>query len=84
MFNRSDFISDSDWNRFIDFSKDLETPNIVINLHQIKQNYIKLKIPLHRQRKPSTERKGNIYNGRKYLQITCMVKGLMSKYKKNI
>lgn len=43
MFNRSDYISDSQWNRFLEFSKDLETPNLVINLNQIKFNFIKLK-----------------------------------------
>ncbi len=43
MFNREDYISDSDWNRFKEFSKDLETPNVVINLHQIKYNFIKLR-----------------------------------------
>ncbi len=43
MFNRKDYVSDSDWNRFLEFSKDLETPNIVVNLHTIKMNYIKLR-----------------------------------------
>lgn len=43
MFNRSDYISDSQWNRFLEFSKDLETPNVVINLNQIKFNFLKLK-----------------------------------------
>ena len=43
MFNRGDYISDSEWNRFIEFSKDLETPNVVVNLHQIKYNFIKLR-----------------------------------------
>ena len=28
MFNRNDYVSDKDWQRFLDFSKDLETPNI--------------------------------------------------------
>ncbi|MBQ7881850.1 MAG: type III PLP-dependent enzyme [Treponema sp.] len=42
MFNRADFVSDYDWKRFLKFSENLETPNIVINLHQIKQNFIKL------------------------------------------
>ncbi len=42
MFNRADFVSDYDWKRFLNFSENLETPNIVINLHQIKQNFIKL------------------------------------------
>lgn len=43
MFNRSDYISDSQWNQFLEFSKDLETPNVVINLSQIKSNYLCLK-----------------------------------------
>lgn len=43
MFNREDYVSDSDWARFQDFSRDLETPNIVINLNTIKRNYIKLR-----------------------------------------
>jgi len=43
MFNRQDYISDSEWNRFLKFSKDLETPNVVVNLRQIKQNYIRLR-----------------------------------------
>ena len=43
MFNRNDYVSDKDWQRFLDFSKDLETPNIVINLNTIKQNYIRLR-----------------------------------------
>lgn len=43
MLNRSDYISDSEWNRFLEFSKELETPNIVINLDKIKFNYQQLK-----------------------------------------
>lgn len=43
MFNRSDFVSDSDWNRFVEFSKDKETPNIVINVDIIRKNYDALK-----------------------------------------
>ncbi len=43
MFNRQDYISDSEWNRFLEFSKNLETPNVVVNLHQIKQNYLNLR-----------------------------------------
>ena len=44
MFDREDYVSDSDWEKFLDFSKELETPNIVINLNTIKKNYIKLQI----------------------------------------
>ena len=43
MFNREDYVSDKDWQKFLSFSKDLETPNIVVNLHTIKQNFIRLK-----------------------------------------
>ena len=43
MFNRSDYVSDKDWQRFLEFSKDLETPNIVINLNTVKQNFIRLR-----------------------------------------
>lgn len=43
MLNREDYISDSEWNRFLEFSKDLETPNVVVNLKQIKYNFIKLR-----------------------------------------
>ncbi len=43
LFNREEYVSNSEWNRFLEFSKDLETPNIVVNLHQIKRNYIKLR-----------------------------------------
>ena len=43
MYNRSDYVSDREWSRFLDFSKDLPTPNIVINLNTIKFNYVKLK-----------------------------------------
>ena len=42
MFNRKDYVSDKDWQNFLEFSKDLETPNIVINVNTVKQNYIKL------------------------------------------
>ncbi len=43
MFNRQDFVSDSDWKKFKDFSENLETPNIVVNLHTVKRNFIQLK-----------------------------------------
>ncbi len=42
MFNRSEFVSDLEWKRFQDFSKDFATPNIVVNLRTIKNNYKKL------------------------------------------
>ena len=41
--DRQDYISDSEWKRFINFSKDLETPCVVINLKTIKKNYLKLR-----------------------------------------
>ncbi|MDR0312253.1 MAG: type III PLP-dependent enzyme, partial [Treponema sp.] len=41
--HRSDYISDTEWHRFLDFSKNLETPCIVINLRAIKDNYLKLR-----------------------------------------
>ncbi len=43
MFNRKDYVSDADWKKFLDFSKDLETPNIVINLSQVEKNFINLR-----------------------------------------
>ena len=42
MYNRKDYVSDSDWSRFIEFSKDLPTPNLVINLDTIKRKYVEL------------------------------------------
>ena len=46
MFDRKNFVSDSDWEKFLEFSENLETPNIVINLNTIKKNFIKLNIVL--------------------------------------
>jgi ornithine decarboxylase len=43
LFNREDYVSDVEWQRFKEFSKDFETPNIVINMHTVKMNFIKLK-----------------------------------------
>ena len=43
MYNRKDYVSDTDWSRFLDFSKDLSTPNIVVNLNTIKRNFLTLK-----------------------------------------
>ena len=40
--NREDYVSDADWQRFLEFSDKLETPCVVINLRTIKKNYIKL------------------------------------------
>lgn len=43
MLERSQYINDADWEHFLEFSKDLETPCIVINLEVVKKNYIALK-----------------------------------------
>ncbi|MDR2418091.1 MAG: type III PLP-dependent enzyme [Treponema sp.] len=43
MLKRADYISDPEWNRFLDFSRDLETPCIVINPYTVKRNYIQLR-----------------------------------------
>jgi len=40
--NREEYISDAEWHRFLEFSEDLETPCVVINLRTIKKNFIKL------------------------------------------
>ena len=42
MFDRQEFVSDTDWQRFLEFSKDLETPNVVVDLHTVKKNYLQL------------------------------------------
>ncbi|MDR0910290.1 MAG: type III PLP-dependent enzyme [Spirochaetaceae bacterium] len=39
MKDRESYIPDEEWQRFLDFSRDLETPCIVINLEAIKRNY---------------------------------------------
>jgi ornithine decarboxylase len=43
MINRSEFVSDRDWKHFLDFSRDLETPCLVVNLQTIKTNYERLR-----------------------------------------
>lgn len=43
MVNRADFITDAQWARFKEFSKDLETPNVVVNLGMVRSNFIKLR-----------------------------------------
>ena len=43
MYNREDFVSNSDWKKFMEFSKDLETPNIVVNVNTVRRNFIKLR-----------------------------------------
>ncbi|MDR2134348.1 MAG: type III PLP-dependent enzyme [Treponema sp.] len=43
MINRAEYITDPEWERFLDFSGNLETPCIVINPHRVKKNYIRLR-----------------------------------------
>ncbi|MCR5217923.1 type III PLP-dependent enzyme [Treponema sp.] len=43
MFNRQEFISDSEWEHFRKCSENLPTPNVVVNLRTIKYNYLHLK-----------------------------------------
>jgi ornithine decarboxylase len=43
VIHRSDYISDAEWQRFLAFSENLETPCIVLNLRSIKRNYLRLR-----------------------------------------
>ncbi|MCQ2976192.1 MAG: type III PLP-dependent enzyme [Bacteroidales bacterium] len=43
MFKREEFVPDEDWHRFREISKDFPTPNIFINLDEIKKHYEQLK-----------------------------------------
>jgi ornithine decarboxylase len=43
MINRADYVSDKDWQSFLEFSQNLETPCIVFNLQTVKMNYQRLK-----------------------------------------
>jgi ornithine decarboxylase len=43
MIHRSDYISDTEWQRFLAFSENLETPCIVLSLRAIKNNYLRLR-----------------------------------------
>jgi ornithine decarboxylase len=43
MINRDEYISNADWGRFLDFSKDLETPCIIVSLQTIRENYQRLR-----------------------------------------
>jgi ornithine decarboxylase len=43
MINRADYVSDKDWQNFLEFSEKLETPCIVFNMQAIKLNYQRLK-----------------------------------------
>ncbi len=42
MIKKDEYISEAEWQRFLAFSQELETPCIVVNLRTIKKNYIKL------------------------------------------
>jgi ornithine decarboxylase len=43
MINRAEYISDEDWECFLNFSRNLETPCLVVNLETIKNNYLRLR-----------------------------------------
>ena len=43
MIARDQYISNAEWQRFLDFSANLETPCVVINLRTIKENYLNLR-----------------------------------------
>jgi ornithine decarboxylase len=43
MIHRGDYISDTEWQRFLAFSENLETPCIVLNLRTIRNNYLRLR-----------------------------------------
>lgn len=43
MVNRSDYVSDAQWARFKEFSRELETPNIVVDVGQVRGAYIRLR-----------------------------------------
>ena len=41
--NVTDYLSELEWKKFLQFSEKLETPCVVINLERIKKNYLELK-----------------------------------------
>ena len=41
--DRSQYVSDENWEKFLKFSEKLETPFVVVNLDVVKQNYLNLK-----------------------------------------
>jgi len=43
MICRNEYISDAEWGNFLEFSQNLETPCLVINLRGIKNNYLKIR-----------------------------------------
>ena len=43
MVPRENYLSDAEWQQFLDFSKDFETPFIVVNLRKIRESYLSLR-----------------------------------------
>jgi ornithine decarboxylase len=43
VINKADYIADGDWDRILEFSRNLETPFIVVDLRTVKKNYLRLK-----------------------------------------
>ena len=43
MISREKYIPDQDWQRFLDFSRNLETPFLVFSLKTIKENFYKIR-----------------------------------------
>ena len=41
--NVTDYLSETEWKKLVQFSEKLETPCVVINLDRIKKNYLELK-----------------------------------------
>lgn len=41
--NVTDYLSETEWKKLVQFSEKLETPCVVINLEKIKKNYLELK-----------------------------------------
>ena len=42
--NVTDYLSETEWKKLVQFSEKLETPCVVINLEKIKKNYLELKL----------------------------------------
>jgi ornithine decarboxylase len=43
MIHRAEYLSDEEWQRFLAFSQGLETPCLVVSLHAIRRNYLRLR-----------------------------------------
>lgn len=43
MFNREEYVTDSEWNAFLEASKDFATPNIFINTNSIHHRFVQLR-----------------------------------------